>query len=313
MSKTRLKPPPTPSIPPASDDARTLLAKLDAAQSELTALNSQLERLNRLATMGTIAGMIAHEFNNILTPMLSYAQMAAASPDDLPLAQKALQRTITGSERAAKIADAILNFVRDADSKAALGGVFHEEHENALPTANIARVIRDTLACLGRDPSRDGFSLVIDAPEFLEARIQPIALQQVLVNLVLNAQNAMGSKGGTLEIAASRTTREPAAVTGAADSRSSEDPAGTYARSTWNTLPASGWVKLAVRDTGPGIPSDRLERMFTPFGSHHEAGQPRGTGLGMVIARRLIHTVGGWMTVQSTLGRGTTVLVVLPT
>ncbi len=305
---------PTPSrsahAPSPHADASALLAQLEATRSELDAVNAQIERLNRLATMGTIAGMIAHEFNNILTPMLSYAQMAAASPNDLALAQKAVQRTVSGSERAARIAEAILNFVRSEDSAAGNPDVFHVEHASSALIANVGTVVSDSLSCVAHAPEREGLALSVTVPESLAGAIQPIALQQVLVNLILNAQCAMGNSRGRLEIVGERLDRAPSTAQGAADSRMLDEPS---ARSTWNTRVAAGsWIRLIVRDSGPGIPPDRLARLFTPFRSHHAPGERRGTGLGMVIARRLIHGAGGWITVESALGRGTTVAVLIP-
>jgi signal transduction histidine kinase len=307
--------PPAVTAPPAQA-ALDVRARLDVAHAEIEALYGQLERLNRLASIGTIAGMIAHEFNNILTPMVSYSQMAAASPEDGELVQKALQRTLAGSERAAKIADAILSFVRDdaaAGSVDATGDLFHVEQQ-APAVAPVATVVRDALACLGRDVSRHELEAAVHVSENLVAAIHPIALQQVLVNLMLNARNAMRGGGGALEISAARWIEQPPTPKGGVDSRRSQD--GNAVRSTRNTSRSGGsrggpWVCIVIRDSGRGMAADRLARMFRPFDTQ-SGGEHRGTGLGMVITKRLVERAGGWLIVESALGRGTSVSIVLP-
>ncbi len=295
-----------------TDGLEELEAKLASTQVELHALYTQLERLNRLASIGTIAGMIAHEFNNILTPIMSYSQMAAAAPDDRALTQKALARTLAGSERAAKIADAILSFVRDErEEGGGQNNLFHVEHDIAQ-SANIAAVARDALSCLGKESASDGMGSMLRVPEDLTAAIHPIALQQVLVNLILNARNATAAHGGSIELSAMRVNQEPQTPTDAADSRCESSPG--LARSTWNTpahSPSAAWVCITVQDTGCGMSSDHLARMFTPFDTR-SLGSHRGTGLGMVITKRLVARAQGWLTVQSKLGRGTTTTIVLP-
>ncbi len=317
----------TPSRNPApsGDDLGAIVSQLASTQHELDALYAQLERLNRLASIGTIAGMIAHEFNNILTPMLSYSQMAMAAPEDRELTLKALSRTLAGSERAAKIADAILSFVRDeeghetddlfhVEQQGVSGGVGGVSGVGSDSQANVASVVRDALACLARDSAREASDGAVQIPETIVAAIQPIALQQVLVNLILNARNAMGPNGGSVEITASRWIDHPPTPRGGVDSRCSHADVGS--RSTWNTNHQPGehpgpWVCIVVRDTGRGMSAPRLARMFRPFDSQSR-GEHRGTGLGMVITKRLVERAGGWLMVESRDGDGTTIQIVIP-
>ena len=314
--RTKTRPPLAPSAsraPAASTDSLAeLAAKLASTQLELHALYTQLERLNRLASIGTIAGMIAHEFNNILTPIVSYSQMAAAAPDDRALTQKALARTLAGSERAAKIADAILSFVRDErEEGGGANDLFHVEHDS-LQSANVASVVRDALSCLGTESAQDVLGNTVRVPENLNAAMHPIALQQVLVNLILNARNATAAQGGSIELAAVRVSHEPQTPAGAADSRRASSPA--HARSTWNTTTNSAnaaWVCITIQDTGCGMSPEQLARMFTPFDTR-SLGTHRGTGLGMVITKRLVERANGWLIVVSERDRGTTTTIVLP-
>lgn len=238
-------------------------------------LERQLIRMHRLATLGTLAGSVAHEFNNILTPVLSYAQLAMASPDDSELSAKALRKAADGTERAAKIASSMLGFIREGESDS---------------SCSVRSVIEDTLGCLARDPAKDGIDVVIDAPVDLQVRISPIALQQVLLNLVLNAIEAIRPKQGRIEIRASRSER-----------------------STWNTSgETAGGVEIHVRDSGRGVPLEILDRVFEPLVSaRFDEGSRRGTGLGLSICRTLIQEASGSIELQSAPNEGSTFTITL--
>ncbi len=197
-------------------------------ERELASVRRQLDHSQRLATLGTIAGSIAHEFNNILTPVLSYSQMALASPNDATLVGKALRKAMEGSERASKIASAMLGFVKADDSG----------------PAHIAQDIQQALACLARDPARDGVRLQIDVPDDLLAWISSVSLQHVIMNLAMNAVEAMKPSGGVLTI------------------RACAAPKGGC--STWNSPATSSppppdlnWIQIEVQDNGRGVPTDR--------------------------------------------------------
>lgn len=312
----------TRAIPPAAaaatDHLADLSARLDAARVELDGLYHELERLNRLAAMGTIAGMIAHEFNNILAPMLTYSQMALSAPHDIDLTRKALQRSVSGTERAAKVADAILRFVRDDDTSATHPTKL-APREGTSPTCVVRAVVEDAITCLARDPARDGVRVETSIPAEMHAAIDAAALQQVLVNLILNARHAIGNRAGTLRISAGTHASAPATPAGAADSRNATSSLGVG--SMWNTVDESGeddatrrsgWVVLSIQDNGPGIAPERLARMFRPFNTDGGSAVRRGTGLGLVICQRLVAAAGGWIVVESGATPGTTISIVLP-
>ena len=281
----------TPSEP---IDSRELLDELSRLRDQLDQVTSQLEHTERLATLGTIAGLIAHEFNNILTPVMSYAQMALADQNDSQLAQKALSRALSGSERASKIASAILDFARDeGPTTRTPGRLFHvEQPGTADAVCRVAQIVDDTIACLGRHPARDGITLELDIPADLNVAMRPVALQHVLLNLVLNSRNAMIPGGGTLVI----TARASAGA----------DP---------------GTVELTIQDTGKGMSPEQLQTLFVPFaagrrGVEAAAGdgltEHKSTGLGMTICKRLVEDAGGGITVVSQVGDGTCVRLRLP-
>jgi signal transduction histidine kinase len=243
-----------------------LLAQFNQLKAQLAQVREGLTHSHRLATLGTIASIIAHEYNNILTPVISYAQLALAKPDDAPLMRKAVERALAGAERAAHISSSLLGFAREAD----------QAHAAPLPAT-----VDAAIACLARDPRKDGIELVVDVPD-VQVSIAPLNLEQVLVNLLLNARQAMKPRGGSITI---RGRVE------------------------------ADLVKIDVSDTGPGIPPQIHGRLFEPFVTMRNAsggGEPKGTGLGLSICRDLISAVGGSIEVESQPGQGATFHITLP-
>jgi two-component system NtrC family sensor kinase len=244
-----------------------VLAHMEQVEARFAALRDQLTHCHRLSTLGTLTSIIAHEYNNILTPVISYAQLALARPEDRDLLIKAVEKALAGAERAASLSASILGFAR-------------EDHDPAVD-ADLPAVARESIQCLGRDPAKDGISVHVDLPD-VRVAIPPVQLQQVVVNLMLNAREAM-KRGGELHI----TGR----IGGDA-------------------------VAMEVRDTGPGIDPAVMGRLFEPFvttkhGPDHTGGK-QGTGLGLCICRDMVRRVGGDITVASEPGRGATFTVTLP-
>jgi len=250
-----------------------LVGRVAQAERDLDLLQQQLQHSHRLATVGTLAAGVAHEINNIMTPVLAYAQLAKADPHDAALQVKALDRAIAGAESAARIAQAVLGFTRTDDD---------------LEHANVYEAIDAALACLARDPSKDGTQLDISVDPAANVRIPPLALQHVLLNLILNAVTAMRPKRGSLRISVAQH----------AD--------------------GSTWITLA--DTGPGIPRHLLATLFEPFVTspaqpHHSTAADPATrsGLGLAVCRRLVENVGGSIEARSNPGEGAAFTIALPT
>jgi signal transduction histidine kinase len=220
-----------------------------------------------------MAAMVAHEFNNLLTPIMSYAQMALqGDPDDTAFMRKALQRSYEGSEKAARICESILGFART---------------EAGRQTAHVADVVNDVFACLARDPRKDGIDLALDVPADLRVAIDPVHLTQVLLNLVLNARKALRRQGGGQLTLTARSVDDHTAEIRVAD--------------TGPGIPESLLPTLFdpfVRGDHPGDDS-----ADTP--------EPEGTGLGLVICRDLVERAGGRIDVDSSPGRGTTFTLTL--
>lgn len=279
----------------AITDSAAALQEIDQLQDRVAALTAALDHRERLATLGTIAGLIAHEFNNILTPVMSYAQMALAKPDDRELTAKALGKAVEGTERASAIAAAILGFVRDDTAGVPRG---------TPCTVRVSTALEGALECLAREPAKDGIRLEVGVPDDLVVRMKPVALQHVLLNLILNARAAMLPGGGVLAIRAWRVEQAP--------------PRPVTAVGGTVTSCGSPWVVIEVGDTGRGMSPVELTRLFEPFYSNRAvADEPgprerrRGTGLGMTICERLVEESGGAVWVESAPGRGTRVSVVV--
>jgi signal transduction histidine kinase len=159
------------------EDLRTALREL---QSELIACQ-------RLALLGSMAAMVAHEFNNLLTPIMAPAE-AAMSGNDVPFMRKTLARALTQSQRAMRITRLLLNLA----------------HDEARPQSDcaLAPIIREALDTLTRPLEKDGITLQLDVSEDLRVRAQPDLLCQLLLNLLLNARRAMEGASGILAITA---------------------------------------------------------------------------------------------------------------
>lgn len=265
-----------------------LLARIDSLEKELSELQG-------LATLGTLAGSIAHEFNNILTPILTFAELALEAPEDRELTHRALRKALEGSERASFIASALLGFARQDDGVA---------------ECDVRRVVRDVQACLVRDPKQDGIDVAIDVPDGLTVRMSPGALHQVVLNLILNALEAMRSSGGRLTIEARRSTRNtpPASHPPQHHFQSSDQSPPAQTRGAHRALkPFHGdGVRLVVRDTGPGLPESVKAHLFEPFRRGKTAiGARRGSGLGLSVCKRLVQEAGGSIEATSERGQGT--------
>jgi len=260
--------------------ALDLTAELDRTTQRVRQLEAELERLHRLSLAGRVAGALAHEFNNILTPILNYAEMALAAPDDRELSQKALERAYAGSRHAARVASSILTLVSGSE------GMFHVEHSED-GSCRVSDAVEEAVACLARPPARDGVELAVRVPGELWAGMDVTSLSQVVLNLLLNGVEAMRPGGGLLEVFAGQ---------------------------------ADGDIRIEVSDTGRGIEASRLGSIFEPFARGMQAsdasggdGEARGgAGLGLSICRRLVERAGGRIRARSVVGEGTTFTVELP-
>jgi len=244
------------------------------AQDEITRLREELEHSHRLAMLGTLAAGIAHEINNILTPVLAYAQLACANANDRQLHTKALEKAIHGVQTATQITQAMLGFAGTP-----------EESESA----NLNAVLQLAIECIGRDPAKDRITVTVKARPDTCVRMRPLALQQVLMNLILNACAALRSRGGELVIEAIEHK--------------------------------NGSTTIRISDSGPGIPAEIVGRLFEPFVTSRQrpgkldrpSNRQGGTGLGLAICKQLVEAASGTISASSEPGKGTIFTIILPT
>ena len=240
-------------------------------------LQEQLLQAQKMEALGMLAGGVAHDFNNLLTVINGYAGMALARDDLPPSIVPGLQRIYTAGERAADLTRRLLVFSR-------------KETMRLLPV-DLNACIRETVALLAR---LIGENIAIDldlASDPPRARADAGMIEQLLMNLAVNARDAM-PEGGRLSIRTA--TREfDAREAAALPSRR----AGRFAH-------------LAVGDTGTGIPPDVLPRIFEPFFTTKKSGQ--GTGLGLAMVFGIAEKHRGWIEVENRVNAGASFHLFLP-
>ncbi len=213
--------------------------------------------------------MIAHEINNLLTPLANYAALALNNPDDKSLVEKALEKTVQSCERASKIMESMLAM---ADGE-------RQEKKNA----RLIALVEEIFTCLCRDFAKDGITVKIRIPEDLTVWAVPVQIQQVLMNLIFNARDAMLPRGGILSVKA----------------RESSDA-----------------VQIEVADTGCGIEPGDLKNIFESFFTTKTDGkrpsEHSGSGLGLAFCKKIVDAHGGCISVESKPAEGSTFAITLP-
>lgn len=169
--------------------AATLEQQLDGLEDRLLDLQRQVQRLQRMASLGTVATILAHEFNNLLTPILTYSQYAL-SRDDPELSRAAVEMAQKNGRQLSMLCSKILGMAVD--------------DQMGPSDTEIIPLLRDAVECVGRDLNKEDIELIIDAPDDLKARAHAGSLRQVLFNLVLNARQAMLDRGGRLTLSAQK-------------------------------------------------------------------------------------------------------------
>lgn len=241
---------------------------LTQKEEENSSLRSQNMQLQALATLGSATCMIAHEINNLLTPLTTYAALAVQNPDDAELARKVLDKTVRNCQRASKIMQSVL----------AMANGQKQQRDEVCVKALVEQVF----TCLCRDLAKDGITVQTSIPDDLRVNCVAVQIEQVLMNLILNARDAMLPGGGVLKLTASLDGQD---------------------------------VVLVVSDTGKGIPAEHLTSIFRPFfttktGKNSPAGS--GSGVGLAFCKRIVDAHGGEIGVSSHVNQGSTFTLRLP-
>lgn len=238
-------------------------------RDEIVALKKQLDQSQRMTALGELVSTTTHEFNNVLMTIINYAKMGMRH-DDKQTRDKAFDKINNAGMRAAKITNAVLGMARN-----------RSEH---FELTDVGKLIDESMVLLEREMQKYRISVDIDiAQDIPEISAIGNQIQQVLMNLLINARQAM-SEGGQLVIKLKKNLQN-------------------------NT------VDLSVRDYGPGISQEKLRKIFDPFYSTKagpdETGKG-GTGVGLSTCKNIIEAHGGKIRVESSLGKGTCFTLMFP-
>ncbi len=244
--------------------------------TERRALESRLNQAQKMEAVGRLAGGIAHDFNNVLTTILAETDLLLESPNRATAPQEELRTIRRAGEQAAALTRQLLAFAR--------------QQVPAVRRVDLDEVVTQTLRLFGRTATdinvrRD------TAPSLPDAWVDPNQVSQALLNLLLNARDAM-PHGGTITVSL----------------RTEEINAGV---GDWALQPPVGrQLLLEVADTGTGMVAEDLRRVLEPFYTTKASGH--GTGLGLPMVMSTVDKHGGGLRLDSIVGRGTTVVLTLP-
>jgi signal transduction histidine kinase len=224
-------------------------------------LRRQLVQMQKMSAVGSLASSITHEFNNVLTTIINYAKMGLRHKD-VGTREKAFDKILSAGHRASKITTGMLSYARNQGERREL--------------SDLVAVVEDVLVLVEKDLQMHRVRLQTDFVGRPFAMVNANQIQQVVLNLIVNARQAM-ENGGTLYLSV----------------RPNEE---------------TSMAEISLRDTGCGIPADKLREIFEPFYTTKQADKQGqgGTGLGLALCREIIEAHKGRIRVESAVGKGTT-------
>ena len=253
-------------------------AQLTQEVVERQRLEEQVVQAQKMQAMGTLAGGIAHEFNNMLAAILGFTQLASDDVAPSTPTYQHLQSVLSAGNRAKELVQQILTFSRQSNPE--------------RQTVSLSGLVEENLSLIRASlPTTIAIESAI-APDSGTVLANPTQLHQILINLCANAEYAMRQTGGILTIDVARIEVDVPIV--AIDGQ----------------LQPGSYVRLTVRDTGCGMPPDVMARIFEPFYTTKGIGE--GTGMGLSIVHGIVSSHGGAMTVKSRLGEGSEFAFYLP-
>ncbi len=250
------------------------LSDAKAQEAELEAARDALRQSQKMEAMGSLTGGVAHDFNNLLTPILGSLDLLVRKGLGSEREQRLIAGALQSAERARILVQRLLAFARRQPLQVV-----------SVDMAQLVQGLRELIGSTLGPTIRLDIDIAADMPA---ARADPNQLEMALLNLAVNARDAMPN-GGRLTIAAG-----PASVTSDAS----------------NVLPPGHYIHLSVCDTGTGMDAETMKRAAEPFFSTKGVG--KGTGLGLSMAHGLAAQLGGKLLIRSELGKGTTIELWLP-
>jgi len=241
------------------------------------ALEEQVRQSQKMEAVGRLAGGIAHDFNNLLMVIRGYAEIVLEENDASPAVRKSVDTIVRTTESAASLTRQLLSFSRK-----------HVFSQEVLDLNSLVNRMSEMLLGVLRDEME--FVVRLD-PDAGCVNADPGQIEQVIMNLVVNARDAM-PQGGTLTVETMHVNM--ASVH------------STYS----STLPAGDYVMLSVADTGIGMDADTQSRIFEPFFSTKS--KDEGTGLGLSVVYNIVRASGGHVRVRSEVGSGATLQIYFP-
>lgn len=256
-----------------AEDKLTGIIVIAQNVTEKYALEKQLRHTQKMEAIGTLAGGVAHDFNNVLTPIMGYTEIIRLKLEqDGYRGNKVytyLDEILKASKRAKSLVEQVLTFSRSSEQKA----VYQFLHPILKEVMKLMRMTLPSTLTIIEDVDKTCGRVLID----------PVQLHQVLINLCTNASHAMTGTHGKLTV---KLVPTPQSADG------------------------KDWVELSVADTGCGIKPEELERIFEPYFSTKE--KTRGTGMGLAMVHGIINAQGGKIAVESEVGEGTIFRIHLP-
>lgn len=262
----------------ANESLRLANAQLQQNLEERERLQVKLLQAQKMESLGRLAGGISHDFNNVLAAITGYTELALLLLPSESKPSAYLGEVVKASERARDLVQQILTFSRQSDEE--------------LHPIMVVPVIKEALKLLQASiPSTIQIRQSIKARDTVVCA-DPTKIHQVIMNLCTNAYHAMFEEGGTLTVSAEETDlgQEPSAL--------------------FQDLPPAPHLVLTVSDTGTGIPSEIMDKIFDPYFSTKE--KEKGTGLGLAVVRGIVESLSGVIRVSSRVGEGSVFTVILP-
>ena len=255
-----------------------MVLRIRALEKEKAKLKKQLQQAQKMESIGTLAGGIAHEFNNILFPIIGYTEMCMYDVPENSKTRKNLASVLKAADRAKDLIQQIQNFSTKGEQK--------------RKPLKIQYIIKETLKLL-----RASLPATIKIRHEIDNTCGPVAadpseIQQVLMNLCTNAYQVMEEKGGELEVTLQEVDLTPGDLSFEVD------------------LSPGSYLKLMVKDTGPGLDQTEVKRIFDP--QYRTSDRDEDAGMGLSIVHEIIRSYKGIICISSDPAQGTTIDVYLP-